>query len=128
MLLFEPFMISSRLCPAVKIGNATLSLIAREPMEDGRSRAVFTLDTPNFTYTDDQLRSGFGGFRGTVEIFETFMSFMSACAEAYPDGENADLFPTHVAEWLSEHQSELEAAHCWLCDEDGRPDESLIKL
>jgi hypothetical protein len=130
MKLHSPFIISSALCPALKIGpDATLSLLKLEPAEEGRTRATFELRTPTFTYNDDELRSGCQGFQSVVEVFNTFLSFMAACGESmrYPDGENRDIFPPHVAQWCEENLSEIEMLSCDLQHEDGRVNHSLIE-
>lgn len=44
---------------------------------------------------------------GPLAMLATLLSFLTACAESYPDGENADLFPPPVAEWAAQHSDEL---------------------
>jgi hypothetical protein len=136
--MYPPFFISGRLAPALKVGDATLSLLGtkRSKPETGferwtpRSRATFALDFPDGTsFKDDSMQSGMGGFHSTVEIFETYLSFLEAAAESYKyhgmEGENSNLFPRHIVEWAAD-QPYLEDARCDLCDEDGNARTELI--
>jgi len=125
MILNAPFFISSALAPAIKIGDTTLSLLEVKSSGD-RDNAVFELQGPDIDYIDSEMRSGHWGFKNTVEIFETFLSYMDACAESYPDGENADLFPPHVAAWCSEHRDDIGYARMDITDEDGNAMTTLI--
>ena len=134
MRLRNPFIIGSTLSPALKIGDSTLHLTDVQVAEEGRDRATFLLVTSEFEYQDDQLRSGVGGFRGTVCIFESFLGFMQAAIESadYEErtgliGENTDLFPRHVVEWAMDHRYEIEDVMADITDEDGEPNESLIE-
>ena len=135
MKLKPPFIITSTLSPGIKIGDSVLHLLdASEVTEDNRDRAKFLLVTPGFEYGDDQLRSGVGGFRGTVEIFESFLSFLGAAAESLRyrivtgvKGDNEDLFPHHVNVWAAYNKDAIDMAICDITDEDGAPNESLIE-
>lgn len=134
MKLHDPFIITSTLSPGLKIGDSTLRLLDSWVTADDRDRVKFLLAAPEFKYVDDQLRSGVGGFRGTVEIFESFLSFLSAAVESAEyemrmglQGENTDLLPKHVVEWALEHKDAIEMAICEITDEDGLPNESLIE-
>ena len=135
MKLHDPFIITSTLSPGIKIGDSVLHLLdASEVTEDNRDRAKFLLVTPGFEYGDDQLRSGVGGFRGTVEIFESFLSFLSAAADSLRyrivtgvKGDNEDLFPHHVNVWAAYNKDAIEMAICEITDEDGSTNDSLIE-
>lgn len=135
MKLKSPFIITSTLSPGIKIGGSVLHLLdASEVTEDNRDRAKFLLVTPEFEYEDSQLRSGVGGFRGTVEIFESFLSFLEAAAESLRyhivtgvRGENEDLFPHHVNVWAAYNNDEISMLRWGITDEDGAPNESLIE-
>lgn len=133
MILHPPFFIGSALAPALRIGEATLSLLDEYINFEHRDQCIFELVTPDFVYNDRNLKSGVGG-SSTVDKFENFLGFMSACAESLdylgPDdepGENADLFPPHVGLWCLENKYEIEMAMCDLQDEDGRVLEHLIE-
>ena len=134
MKLRPPFIITSTLNPGLKIGDSTLHLTDVQVAEEGRDRATFLLVTPEFEYEDDQLRSGVGGFLGTVGIFESFLGFMQAAVESadYEErtgriGENTDLFPRHIVEWAMDHRYEIEDVMADITNEDGEPNESLIE-
>ena len=134
MKIKSPFIIGSALSPALKIGDSTLHLTDVQVAEEGRDRATFLLVTPEFEYEDDQLRSGVGGFLGTVGIFESFLGFMQAAVESadYEErtgriGENTDLFPRHIVEWAMDHRYEIQDVMSDITDEDGGPNESLIE-
>lgn len=142
MKLHDPFIISSALAPAIKIGDTTLSLLEVE--QDGdRVLAMFELrgpdidyadetigmSGPDIDYVDDTLRSGVQGWKSVVEIFETYLSLLDAAAEAmaYPHSDNRDLFPDHVMQWCADHSTEIAMARCEICDEDGNPLHHLIE-
>ena len=135
MLLKPPFIITSTLSPGLKIEDSTLHLInATEVSTDNRDIATFLLVTPEFEYEDKALMSGVGGFRSTVEIFDAFLSFLEAAAEAEEyevrtgqKSDNSDLFPPHVSEWALLHKDEISAVHSEICNEDGSTNDSLIE-
>lgn len=133
MILHHPFFIGSALAPAIKVGDATLSLLNVGWSDDHRHRCSFELVTPDFTHIDHEMCSGVGG-SSTVDKFENYLGFMSACAEslAYKSysgepGENADLFPPHVGEWILDNKDEIDMTMCDLQDENGRVLEHLIE-
>lgn len=139
MQLHEPFIIGPRLLPALRIGDAILSL---EGMTEAtvtgalrvrRMSPAFILDIGSEEHRIDDLQSGAGGFRSLVEPFETLLSFMSACAESIQyrartghGGDNADMFPPPIAQWCADHASDIEAAQCELQDENGNARHALI--
>ena len=135
MKLHSPFIITSTLSPGIRIGDGTLHLLGADDItEDNRDRATFLLVTPGFEYECSDLRSGVGGFHNTVEVFEAFLSFLSAAAESLRyrivtgvKGENEDLFPHHVNVWAAYNKDAIEMAICDITDEDGAPNESLIE-
>jgi hypothetical protein len=107
MKLSAPFLISSRLLPAVSIGQGL------EQITVSLSHSGFILDGPfgEHRVTDLTLR----GNPSIESAFETLLSFMSAAAESFRyrgmDGENADLFPAPVTEAIAQVSSELECVH-----------------
>lgn len=126
MKLHPPFFISSRLLPALRVGDAVLQIetISVADTHDGRDRAHMILDFPDGSfYEDSELKSGCGGFSGSVEVFESFLGYLGACAESMrwdgPDGENADLFPRHIAEWARDNADDIAIECCNLTEEDG---------
>ncbi len=105
MTLSAPFLISSRLLPAVSIGKGS------EQITVSLSPSGFILDGPFGEHKVTGLT-----LRGNPSIesaFETLLSFMSAAAESFRyhgmDGENADLFPAEVTEAIAQVFSELES-------------------
>lgn len=133
MILNPPFFISSFLAPAIKIGDSTLSFTDEYVGEENRDQCEFTLQTPDFVYVDNNMRSGVGG-SGTVDKFETFLSFLSACAESCnyrqrtgQRGDNQDLYPPHVAAWAVENLNDIDCTRMDICDEDGNPKHELIE-
>ena len=139
MILHDPFIISARLLPALKVGNGTLSLASASWAEGPRSEFGkrmefgFYLDTPDFEYFDDRMQSGCGG-ASMVEAFENFLDFLEAAVESYryeqrylgAKGENTDLFPSYVVEWAAA-QTYLVEARCSICDEEGLTLNHLIE-
>ena len=111
MILEYPLIISSRLLPAVKVADLTISI---EPLDAHRWRAFFDFDDGR-EYTDETLRSGQGRpGRDAREMLGTLLVFLEACGEAahYSEGtrrhvENADLFEKPLATWASEHTDDL---------------------
>ncbi len=105
MILHEPFCISSRLLPALKIGNDYLSIEALRYDHENRTVYRAYLDLADGKeYEINDLRSGCGG--GTIqEGMESLLAFLEAAAEAYRyemsghKSENSDLFEPEVNEW-----------------------------
>jgi hypothetical protein len=114
MKLHSPFIISSRLAPALQIAKATLSF------DNGH----FVLNLPDGTehkITDFSFPCGriAGSTNESVlqDGFVAILSFLSACAEsrAYGmrkngdvmSGENSNLFPENIGEWAESVSDEL---------------------
>lgn len=134
MQLSPPYIITPRLLPGIKVADAIISIeFSPRAGHQGRIRYRYHIDTPAWSHTDDDLQSGaMGG--SLASGMESLLTFLSACAEsiAYSrhsgrEGENADLFPPHVAEWADHNSSELEYALLDLQDEDGNMREDLIE-
>lgn len=106
MTLSDPFKISARLLPALKIGDSWLSW-------DG---SVFFLDTPPgdcITYVIDDFRPG--AACNVQECFAAILSFMGAAAESRQfrdrtgqQGENEDLFPEPIVDWICANKDEID--------------------
>jgi len=131
MKLHAPFKISARLGPSLQIGDSWITLMGVKPDPSGRERATFAIDTPDFEHVDSDLQSGIGGFRSMVEVFESYLAFLEAAAEAYgygPKSENYNLFPPNVTEWAHAHNNDLSMARSDICDENGNVLEDLITL
>ncbi len=127
MLLHSPFVIGSRLLPALRIGGAELSL---EFIGVRQNRCVWRwyIDLDGAEYSAADLTSPADD---TQAAFGSLLGFLGACAEAYHycrnsgrESENLDLFPLPVAEWayrwdgeLSMAREEIEAPGAVLIDE-----------
>ena len=118
MILRAPFMISSRLLPAVSIGQGP------EQITVSLSPSGFILDGPFGEHKVTGLRLS-PLCKSVESAFETLLSFMTAAAESFRyrgmDGENADLFPVEVTEALFQVLTELECvwADIWTAIESG---------
>lgn len=99
-------MISSRLTPAVTVGDSVISI---HPI--GAERWEYWIDMPDGkSHHGDDLR-GRGDARA---MMVSLLGFMGACGESYAynmrtgkRGENLDLFPPDVAEWCYLNNDEL---------------------
>jgi hypothetical protein len=127
MTLKPPFIITARLLPGLRIGDAFLSLagVTKGEVENclgARLRAGFILDLPDsVTFENNDLQTGCGG--GTIEsMFENFLCFLGAAADSYryrgldwekigPD-DNATMFPRHVTEWAYQNSDEISMLQC----------------
>lgn len=129
MTLNSPFIISSRLAPAVQIGNSTVSLIERTNGDDHRVRCHFAIDTPDFEHIDDQMQTGNVRSPSIESMFENFLGFLGSASESYmwqqrtgrvDDDGNSKLFPPHVVEWAVENANEISSL-CWELQEADKP-------
>ena len=106
MTLSAPFLISSRLLPAVSIGQG------QEQITVSLSPSGFILDGPFGEHKVTGLRLS-PLCKSVESAFETLLSFMLAAAESFRykgmDGENSDLFPAPVTEAIAQVSSELES-------------------
>ncbi len=116
MQLKPPFAISSRLLPALKIGDAWISLEAIG-CRDNRLVYRWYIDLPNGEeFSEADLSSPRDDLQ---EMFATLLDFLSACAEgiAYQtrtgrESENSDLFPAAVGQWATENSDEISILAC----------------
>ena len=104
MILKQPFIISSRLLPALSIGDSTLSWDS--------DRRLFYLDSLEGEYVIDGFRQG--AIANLSDCFDTILSFMVAAAEAQTAidagrfTDNEGLFEPEVMRWCQENRQELE--------------------
>lgn len=128
MQLKYPFSISSRLLPALVIGDGVLQLqYSKRPGDDGRCRYKWTLDIPAGEFSDDELQSGCGG--GSLqEGFSSLLSFLDAAQESYryrgllweniTEDDNASSFPREVVEWAYQNSDEIGMLSCELSESE----------
>ena len=123
--LASPFVISARLAPALKIGNAFLSFENGQfvfDFEDGSEHVVTDFNFP-------QVRiSGKTDERFLQDGFSAILSFLGACAESRKyarsrgkdemEGENSNLFPSNVGEWAEKFADEIEMLDCELTESE----------
>lgn len=131
MTLASPFIITPRLLPGLRVGEAFVSLTwSRRPGEGGRVRFAWTVDlVDGASLTGDDLQSGCGG--GSLQDgFRSLLGFLCAFAESIQyqertgrQGENADLFPAELAPWATMNSDELAMLALEL---DERREETLI--
>lgn len=79
-----------------------------------RQQYHYLIATDAWQYIGNDIQSGCGKDVDTADAARTLFSFLSTCAESltYRDvlgygGENADLFPSHVARWAQMNSDEL---------------------
>lgn len=115
MRIKSPCIITPRLLPGVKVGDAILSIEQTDNITpDDRDIYRYYLDTPEFEYTAADLFSGVGGHAGLQAMLASCLGFLAACAESGQfelrtgrTRENTDLFPSHVGEWAMTQSDEL---------------------
>lgn len=98
--------IGPRLLPTVKVGDTFLAVEPTTKSRGGKPCWKWYIDGPDFTAEGDDL----AGWGNAGEMLESFLSFVAACGESYPDGENADLFPPAVGEWARSNADDLAVA------------------
>ena len=114
MILHPPLIITSRLMPGLKIGNAFISLGYGQRSSDNRTGYQVWIDLPDSTEHEiTDLRSGCGG-GGIQDGLASLLSFLGAAAESRQyrertgrEGENESLFPPAVVDWASENSDEI---------------------
>lgn len=92
--------ISARLLPAVEINGTWISIEPTSALDGmGKPRWRWFVDLANGKeHSGDDLT----GWGNAGEMMGSLLSFLAACAESYPDGDCADLFPAEVAEWAQQ--------------------------
>jgi len=116
MKLNPPFIISSRLMPAIHAAGATLSLeVSERQTSDGRDMYDCWIDLPDGTgHEVTDLRSGCQGAGSVQEGMGTLLLFLVAAAESRQHrertgmyGENEDLFSPAIVDWAAANSDEL---------------------
>lgn len=113
MQLHPPFAISSRLMPALHIGDVWLSLSLGAFNHEGRNVFEVWIDFPDEEFHITDLRSGVGG-ASIQKGFASLLCFLTAAGESYDyrmrtgrPGENETLFEPRIVAWASENSDEL---------------------
>ena len=115
MKLKPPFIITARLMPGGKIGDAFISLGDGPSNAEGRTVYGCFIDLPGgYSHEVTDLRSGCGG-GGIQDGMESLLGFLGAAAESYAyeqrnhgtKGENTDLFPRPIVEWAHQNSDEI---------------------
>jgi hypothetical protein len=113
MLLKPPFIITSRLLPGLRVGQAEIALKRAGRTADGRDRFqwhidLWPVDHGCMEFTARDLRSGVGG--GSLQsTFASLLTFLSAFAEARDENSDCwDLFPEGLREWAQLNSDKLE--------------------
>ncbi len=115
MKLLPPFLISSRLLPALHVAGAWLSLEHVGYGAYGKAAYRWYIDLDGEEYSAADLC----GHEPLQAMFGSLLCFLSACGEGVNyqertgrDSENADLFPPSVAEWAAANTDELDMLRC----------------
>jgi len=110
--LKPPFIITSRLLPGLRVGQAEIALERAGRTADGRDRFrwhvdLWPVDHGRMEFDGMDLCSGVGG--GSLQsTFGSLLSFLSAFAEARnEDSDCWDLFPEGLREWARLNSDEL---------------------
>jgi hypothetical protein len=125
MILHDPFIITSRLLPGIKVADGTISITFNGETHDGRAKYLAYLDLADGReFVVDDMASGVGGGR-LQDGMSSLLSFMGASAEAYRyemgglKSENIDLFAPDVVEWCYQNDGELAMLQCELDEKRG---------
>lgn len=114
MKLTSPVIITARLLPGVRIGDAFVSITFGKERE-GRVQYLSYIDMADgkeYEITDHY--SGVGG--GSLqEGLSSLLSFLTAAAEAYSHkmrtghaSDNIDIFPVWITKWAYQHSDEID--------------------
>jgi len=119
MTLQAPFLISSRLLPAVKVGDVTISInFCNSRTPDNRLKFRYFIDGPNLEYTADDIKSGCGDRyvpEALQQAMETLLAFLEHDGEVYRANmtrhtaldEDESSFPGNVQEWAYMNSDEI---------------------
>lgn len=113
MKLNAPVIITARLMAGLKVGaDSYISIEYAGHNAEGRTVYRYFIDTPDFEFTGEDLKSGCGG--GNIqEGLSSLLSFLGAAAETFSynghEGydEEDNTFPVHVAEWADNHEDDI---------------------
>lgn len=117
MILHSPFEISARLLPAVRVGKATISIEIAGTTGEGRTCFRYFLDTPDFGYFNDDLKSGCHCGGTIQEGMQSLLGFLVAAGEEWDCDSKGDCesgFPDNVSQWAYQNSDELSMLECEL--------------
>lgn len=118
----QPLFISSRLMAALKVDDAgTLHVAELRRDHEGRIVYRYIIEDAEGRVLEEgsDLRSGAGADVDYRFAVTALLSFLGACAESWPDGENVDLFTAQAGEWAHQHSDELAMAQIELEEGSG---------
>jgi len=102
--IHAPMIITPRLLPGVRIEDGFISVEPTERTgEYGKPIWNWYVDIP----AGESFGSDLAGWGDHKAMMGTLLSFLGAAAEAYPDGENSDLFTTLIVEWAYQNSDEI---------------------
>lgn len=113
MLLSSPIVITPRLLPGVRIGDAWVSIARNGITRDNRDRFDYWIDFDGQEVFGSDLCSGVGGC-SLQSALASLLSFLGAFAESIGyetrtgrDSENSDMFPAILRDWAYLHAEEF---------------------
>jgi hypothetical protein len=108
--LRKPFFISSRLMPAIRVGDATIHMRAHSvDSEDGDTlvRWEYLIDAPSVQYGTNDVSTPYIGQSVIAEQLPTAMGALLDGLSHAADGDEAGPFPHQVWLWARRHQDEI---------------------
>lgn len=107
MILHQPFFISARLLPAIKVDGVTISVERGAHDRMGREGVACYFDLPDGTeVVDDDLNVLYS--TPTQEVFSTLFAFLGCGKQAYCDtDEGPALFDQRLHEWIEANEEEF---------------------
>ena len=117
--LTSPMVISPRLLPAVRIGDAFISIEPHGSDVDGTIVTTIYIDTPEFHYEDSTLRMNLIGYMNDDQFMRdtmaTALSFLANDADRYwsiMGPADPYSYGDQVAEWAYMNDSEIQDLEC----------------
>lgn len=110
MIIPQPFCITARLLPGIRVADVWISIETGPRNAEGRTCYTYHIDGA----VEHSAFDLFSGCQGGDwrEGLCSLLSFLGAAAEASEGSDNADLFPAHVMEWARNHEDDISLASC----------------
>jgi hypothetical protein len=108
--LREPFFISTRLMPAVRVGAATIHMRAHSVDADDGDTVVrweYLIDAPSVHYGANDVSTFYVAEAAIAQQLPTVMGGLLAALSHVADGDEAGPFPHEVYQWAHRHQDEI---------------------